>query len=272
MKLKNYKTFVTDMVIYGIQNIITSKWYIGSCKNFKLRIRRHYYYLQKQKHHSTKLQRSWDKYGEDAFEVTILKECKNFTSKQLTDEEENFINQYDSYENGYNMTNKCTDYKHFTLTDRQIANFVQKRSKKVVIIDRFTGQKIETVDSIAAASKKYNVSTSNISKVCQGRLNYLKNYVFVYEHDYDDTKNYRKQNHGKGICKSKEQIQLMRKHCNKNKVIYKYDLEYNLIETYISRAEACRQNGFKKDELRYKLNKNINEFIYSEQKCEKDIV
>ena len=38
MKFKDYKNFVTDSVIYGIQNSITNKWYIGSCVNFHNRM------------------------------------------------------------------------------------------------------------------------------------------------------------------------------------------------------------------------------------------
>ena len=52
----------------------------------------------------------------------------------------------------------------------------------------------------------------------------------------------------------------------------KYDLNKNLIAEYPSRSEAERQNGFKKEGLRYKLDKNLNGFIYSETKYEKDIV
>ena len=79
MKFKDYKNFVTDSVIYGIQNSITNKWYIGSCVNFHDRMRRHYYHLRHNIHHSNKLQRSWNKHGEDIFNIQILKTCTNYT-------------------------------------------------------------------------------------------------------------------------------------------------------------------------------------------------
>lgn len=272
MKLKNYKTFIADPVIYGIQNIITNKWYIGSCKNFRLRVRRHYYYLRINAHHSEKLQRSWNKYGEDSFEIIILKQCNNYTSEQLLNEEEIFIKQYDSYQNGYNMTNKCTNYVLFKLTDKQKEKFIETRRKKVTVIDGKTGKLLETLNSLTEVSKKYNVSTTNISKCCKGKFKQIKGLVFVYAENYDPKYNYKNSGHGKGVPKSDKHKLKMRFGNKQSRVVYKYDLNKNLIATYISRAEAERENSFKKEGLRYNLDKNLNGFIYSEIKYEKDIV
>ena len=56
----------------------------------------------------------------------------------------------------------------------------------------------------------------------------------------------------------------------KSKIVYKYDLNYNLIETYYSRSEAERQNGFKKEFLRRRMNVPIDNYIFSHEN--KDIV
>lgn len=77
--------------IYEIFNTVNGKRYIGSTKNFKDRWRRHLRALRLREHHSTALQRAWDKYGESAFKfLPILtcaptKEALYFYEQQLFD-------------------------------------------------------------------------------------------------------------------------------------------------------------------------------------------
>lgn len=54
--------------IYFITNKITGKMYIGETIDLVERKNKHLYYLRKGIHHSDKLQRSFNKYGEDNFE------------------------------------------------------------------------------------------------------------------------------------------------------------------------------------------------------------
>lgn len=84
--------------IYAIKNTINGKVYIGSAKNFKKRWKRHRSQLKNNKHHSIKLQRSYNKYGKDSFEFIILEECENRFEREL-----HWINKHNSYTNGYNI-------------------------------------------------------------------------------------------------------------------------------------------------------------------------
>lgn len=271
MKLHEYKTFNSESVIYGIYNTETSKWYIGSCKNFRLRMRRHYYYLKHNAHHSNKLQNSWNKHGRDTFEVVILEICNDLSDHELLQKEESYIHKFDSYLSGYNMTDKCISGTEFKMSQSSIQKFTASRKINIVVIDCKSGNLINKFTSITEAAQFYNVTTSNISKCCKHKLTSLKNMVFLYESEYDMNKDYRTEVHGKGVKKSKEHVEKMR-HNNKCRVVYKYDLQFNLIQEYYSRSEAERQNGYKKEYLRNKLDKEINGFIYSELKYEKDIV
>ena len=54
--------------IYFIVNTTTGKKYIGETINFKERKSKHLSYLRKNSHHSKKLQRAYNKYGENNFE------------------------------------------------------------------------------------------------------------------------------------------------------------------------------------------------------------
>ena len=60
--------------VYQIRNTVNGKVYIGSAKHFNKRKSQHFHYLKTNKHHSQKLQRSYNKYGIQnfVFEISIL--------------------------------------------------------------------------------------------------------------------------------------------------------------------------------------------------------
>lgn len=58
IKFKQCKELPDCSGIYGIKNVITEKFYIGSSESIVKRLKRHYTYLKKCNHHSTKLQNS----------------------------------------------------------------------------------------------------------------------------------------------------------------------------------------------------------------------
>lgn len=61
--------------IYKITNIVNRKAYIGKSKDIEFRIITHFSKLRNNKHYNAYLQRSFNKYGEDSFQVEILEEC-----------------------------------------------------------------------------------------------------------------------------------------------------------------------------------------------------
>ena len=58
--------------IYAIRHIASGKLYVGSAAKIAIRWRSHRYQLRLKKHHSPRLQNSWNKYGERAFEFVVL--------------------------------------------------------------------------------------------------------------------------------------------------------------------------------------------------------
>lgn len=62
--------------IYAIYSEYTGKMYIGSSKDIRTRLRNHFNELRKNKHHSSYLQNSFNKYGEKVFETMILEEVQ----------------------------------------------------------------------------------------------------------------------------------------------------------------------------------------------------
>lgn len=264
MKLSAWKESKEIPVIYGIHNVITNKWYIGSCYNMKNRLYRHYYNLTHNSHHSPKLQRSWNKYGEDNFEVLILKTLSSGEIEDMFNIEEYFIKDFDSKNNGYNILDTCKHVGPFHLYKEAAEKAGKTHNKPVVAIDRYTGEFVKKYSSITEAAKDVHTSTSNISRVCLHFLRYMKGFVFLYEEDYDPSQNYAVPlHHMKGVAKSEEVKMKMRQHSSRAKKVYKYDLTNNLIGTYMSRSDAERQNNMAKEYLRHHLNETINGYIYT---------
>lgn len=85
--------------IYQILNVVNRKCYVGSAKNLKQRKNAHFNTLRKNKHHAIKLQRAWNKYGEESFEFKIL---EYYEFNERASKEQYWIDKLDSYKNGYN--------------------------------------------------------------------------------------------------------------------------------------------------------------------------
>ena len=79
--------------IYQIINKLTQKRYIGETLNAEERKQRHFSDLRKNNHHSEKLQRAFNKYGEENFEFGIIEEVPD---SERFEYEMSYINQYNS--------------------------------------------------------------------------------------------------------------------------------------------------------------------------------
>ena len=87
--------------IYMIQNKVNGKIYIGQAGDIKDRWKQHKSYLNGGYHVNKHLQRSWNKYGEESFEFSILLECEE---SQLNTYEQYYIFELMTYDSrvGYN--------------------------------------------------------------------------------------------------------------------------------------------------------------------------
>jgi hypothetical protein len=84
--------------IYVIKNNITNQIYIGSTRNTLYnRLRLHIQKLRKNQHHNIKLQRSYNKYGENNFSIFLKK--LNYDDRNILIFEEKFISIYKPYYN-----------------------------------------------------------------------------------------------------------------------------------------------------------------------------
>ena len=89
--------------IYHITNQQNGKKYIGKTINLEQRLEKHFSQLRHNSHHSHKLQRAFNKYGEENFKITYeLVDFQNEEELSLREIQE--IAFYDSYNKGYNET------------------------------------------------------------------------------------------------------------------------------------------------------------------------
>lgn len=79
------------VVVYKIENIISSDCYVGSSTNYSRGKKRHFEDLKRNKHHSIKLQRAYDKYGNDAFRVFELESFEYISKDHMLTREQHYI-------------------------------------------------------------------------------------------------------------------------------------------------------------------------------------
>lgn len=104
--------------VYFIENINNNKIYIGSSTNVGKRLNKHLNLLRRGKHHSTILQNSWNKHGEDSFRFYLIEECKK---EDLLVREQHYI---DSRKPEYNMcpiAGSQLGFRHSEETKRKIS-------------------------------------------------------------------------------------------------------------------------------------------------------
>lgn len=87
--------------IYKIANTSNGKVYIGSAVNLYARVGAHMRMLRNGRHINVKLQRAWDKHGNEAFSFTVIEYVEDKIS--LLCREQFWIDFYDSSNTGYNI-------------------------------------------------------------------------------------------------------------------------------------------------------------------------
>ena len=87
--------------IYRIVNTVNGRVYVGSASCLGGRRKAHEYRLKAGNHHSIKLQRAWNKYGESAFVFEVIEQVSGEAS--LLEREQHWIDHYDAAKVGYNV-------------------------------------------------------------------------------------------------------------------------------------------------------------------------
>lgn len=114
--------------VYEIKNVITGDKYIGSSKNIKLRFTEHKRLLKQNKHHSTILQNSYNKYGLSSFKFSVICKCNPNLRLHL---EQCYLDSIKPY---FNVSKSATapmqGRKHSEATKLLFKNRKQKKGKE----------------------------------------------------------------------------------------------------------------------------------------------
>lgn len=121
-----------DSGIYKITNLLDGKAYIGSAVNLRYRNIHHYRSLMLNKHHSIKLQRAWNKYGEENFKFEIIEVIED--KSQLISREQYYIDFLKPFYNTAKIAGSQLGYKHTVRTKELLSiNRKNKMSKGEIV-------------------------------------------------------------------------------------------------------------------------------------------
>ena len=143
--------------IYIIKTPYSDKVYIGqTCRNIKQRFKEH-----KTRDTDTKLAQAFLKYGLDSFICEPIEILIDTSEKELNEREIYWIQYYNSYQQGYNMTPGGFN----------MDNAVEAMKKPVEKRNKDTFELIETYESVSAAARdidelRYESIRKNICKCC----------------------------------------------------------------------------------------------------------
>lgn len=129
--------------IYAIRHKNSGKVYVGSSVNIHVRWKQHKSSLKHRRHHCVRLQRAWNKYGEEAFEFFILEKV----DEDLRQIEQNYIDKLNASNSEFGYNSKV------------LATFAPYRS-------RIISQKVLQKKKLRVLPRRKKVSSVNIvSKV-----------------------------------------------------------------------------------------------------------
>ena len=107
--------------IYKIENVKNGKVYVGRSKHIEKRWKQHMDMLEKNEHHSIKLQRAYNKLKDkDTLQFSVIEEVED--ESKLAEREQYWTDYYDAYHSGYGCTG-VVDNPKYALKN-------QKRAKK----------------------------------------------------------------------------------------------------------------------------------------------
>lgn len=126
--------------------------------------------------------------------------------------------------------------KKLTKEQTKLFSEAQNHRKLAVIQLTLDGKFVNKFESLSEANRKTGIHKSSIKRICEKRGIQAGNFLWVYEKDYDENKEYkaRKPDYNKRAYM---------------KPVLQFDLEMNLIEEHESLCSAANKTGFHKGNI-----------------------
>lgn len=210
------------MIKSGIYTIFSKskleRFYIGSTVNLNERKIKHFSDLRKIKHRNSKLQRHFNKYGEQDLVFEVIEYVEDKT--KLIEREQYFIDEYHPYFNICKIAGN-------TLGTKRSKEFCEKQSKQR------KGQKVSEETKL-----KISLSSKGINTWAKGNTNRKGK-----KHSEETKLKMSLAKKGKP-CSEQQRLNLLISINNKKKSILQFDLDGNFIREWESSREIERQTGF----------------------------
>lgn len=144
--------------IYRFLNKINNKSYIGQSVNIEQRYKDHVSraFNSKSDEYNSLIHKAIRKYGLNNFSFEILEECKK---EELNEKEKFWIKQYNSFDNGYNLTTGGNQQE----ATKKFDDIFIKNIQQILLNSNITYQEIHN---------KYNISLGQISAINQGKVGF----------------------------------------------------------------------------------------------------
>ena len=158
--------------IYGIQNVINGKYYVGQAVDILHRWKQHKDALNNGSHFNKHLQRSWNKYGQENFVFSILTLCKREKS-ELNHWERYWVKELNARINGYNKTDGGQDANNFIsyTEDELLQHFLSNRGENNKNAKLTEKDVLEIIDRLkqnegdAQIARDYNIDSTSVNHI-----------------------------------------------------------------------------------------------------------
>jgi group I intron endonuclease len=248
--------------IYKIENKANGKFYIGSTIRKKhIRKYEHFSMLRSNTHCNKYLQNSWNKYGEENFEFSIVEEFifpeqynKNYILEYIVGREAYIINFLNAIYNLRLQNDTRLNYHHSQETIEKIRKSNSGRkvenTERMVVANRKNGEKRKGIKRIMSEKWKENIKKSIRGKGWNHTKEALEK-ISNRSSQQDNIERFRilqKEQSEKRIGTHKsieEKMKIANKKLN-GKIIEIYDLNMNLIDTAYSAPDASLKTGIKR--------------------------
>ncbi len=173
--------------IYSITNLVNGNMYIGqTLRSFKERWDAHKRELRANVHHNNCLQGAFNKYGEENLIFQVVHSCDELDN--LNKLEVYYIEKYDTFKNGYNLTMGgdgeyyCNQKERLELLKQKKINLLRTKglSEDIIIgIKKALAKETDKIFRIRCSeiSKMFNVSEPTVASI-----RHLKSWAEIGEH------------------------------------------------------------------------------------------
>lgn len=256
--------------VYTITNMVNGKLYVGGSGNMRVRLNKHKSDLRNNKHPNKHLQSAWNLYGEDNFKFEELEQTTEDLCFYLEQYWKNMLNSCDpSY--GYDINpvafqaykHKWTEEEKKIISLRQSGRKLTEKHKKNIGLGNLGKTISEETKRKQSESIKKAYENPELRKMISNKLMGNKN-AFGYKPS-EETKKKISEKAKSRVWTDEKRDQSRQNGKVTSRPVNQYNLQGELLSSFVSIKEASRETGFPISSISgvlYKINKTSHGFIW----------